>query len=349
MGPEGYHWRVCVEDKPAPGDTSTRKSFSWWDIQDENAVLPVKEASSSQLAKFFAPPREDSVSDTATKAAKGAFKSLGKALAGGNDANADTGPPVRVIAFKLLDLVKVHDDFTHKNHGRGGHIPQAHHHEAPRQQSRQAPRSAPAPRATGYQAPQQQPVRRQPPQQQHRQPARAPAPAPRQPTPQADLMGFGSGPTATPAGRPHVQHSHSMPTAGAVPGETRAEKLKRESEAKKARMQRVWDDVDQRWVEVDPNASKQSSAPIRPGAKKNVGITLDPMNAVNKSANVQAAVNARVNDMKQQQAKALQEVREREAKKKANDDEEDAARKRLEPKIKAWSEEHGKKKQLRAL
>ena len=36
-------------------------------------------------------------------------------------------------------------------------------------------------------------------------------------------------------------------------------------------------------------------------------------------------------------------------KKKQDEEDEDAVRKRLEPKIKQWSEEHGKKKQLRAL
>jgi len=85
-------------------------------------------------------------------------------------------------------------------------------------------------------------------------------------------------------------------------------------------------------------------------AKKAViGIKLDGSNAQGKSANVQAAVNKRVNDMKQSQAKALQEVRDREAKKKQNEAEEDVVRTNLGPQIKAWSEEHGKKKQLRAL
>jgi hypothetical protein len=83
--------------------------------------------------------------------------------------------------------------------------------------------------------------------------------------------------------------------------------------------------------------------------KKEVGISLDPANAAGKSLAVQRAVHARVNEMKQSQAKALQEVRERELKKKQDEAEEDAIRKQLEPKIKAWSEEHGKKKQLRAL
>ena len=53
--------------------------------------------------------------------------------------------------------------------------------------------------------------------------------------------------------------------------------------------------------------------------------------------------------MKESQAKAIQELKEREAKKKFDDETEDDVRKRLEPKIKAWSEEHGQKKQLRAL
>ena len=137
--------------------------------------------------------------------------------------------------------------------------------------------------------------------------------------------------------------------------ETRAEKLKREYEAKQSKANRVWDDVDQRWVEVDPKAANSSrgTASAPPGAnvakKKEVGISLDPANAVGKSHEVQAAVNKRVNDMRESQAKALQEVRDREEKKKLEEAEEDLVRKKLEPKIKAWSEEHGKKKQLRAL
>ena len=344
LGPDGYHWRVCVEDKPAPGDTSTSKSYSWWDIQDENAVLPVKEASSSKLNKFFSPRKEDSLEVQATKAAKGAFKSLGKALAGGaNEGGADNGPPVSVIAFKLLDLVKVHDDFTHKNHGRGGHIPQEHTPRQPRAPAR--PSSTPQSANSGYQAPPQQ--RRPPPQQQQARPAAQSAPRP-PPAPTADLMGFG---TPSQQARPAVHHSHSMPTSAPVPGETRAERLKREYAQKNASAERVWDDVDQRWVEKEPPSRSNSSvgSASRSGGAKTVGISIDPTNAVGKSRKVQEGVNARVNEMKQSQAKALQEVREREAKKKVEEAEEDEVRKRLEPKIKAWSEEHGQKKPLRAL
>ena len=123
LGPDGYHWRVCVEDKPAQGET-TATSFSWWDIQDENARLPIKQASQYQLSKFFMPKStgEASTADVATKAAKGAFKSLGKAMSqavsGTDDYGSSTGPPVSVVAFKLLDLVKIHDDFQ-KKHGVG--------------------------------------------------------------------------------------------------------------------------------------------------------------------------------------------------------------------------------------
>jgi hypothetical protein len=143
--------------------------------------------------------------------------------------------------------------------------------------------------------------------------------------------------------------------------ETRAERLKREYSNKKQTSNRVWDDVDQRWVEVDPKAvaaggtarATQSAPPgadaVNPNKKKEVGISLDPANAAGKSANVQAAVQSRVSEMKQSQAKAVNEIREREAQKKAGEAEEDLVRKKLEPKLKAWSEEHGKKKQLRAL
>jgi len=130
--------------------------------------------------------------------------------------------------------------------------------------------------------------------------------------------------------------------------ETRAQRLKREQEQRMKNANRVWDDVDQRWVEAKP----KTPAPGVPAAKpktKVVGVKLDGSSAVGKSASVQAGVNKRVNEMKEAQQKALKEVREREAKKKREEEEEDVVRKQLEPKIKAWAEEHGKKKQIRAL
>lgn len=359
LGPEGYHWRVCVEDKPAPGEHGTEKSsFSWWDIQDENAVLPVKSASQNQLRKFFAPPKDEGDSiDQAAKAAKGAFKQLGKAMTQAvTGSDAESGPPVSVVAFKLLDLVKMHDDFSHKNHGRGGHIPQPVQQQsraaparqaAPKQQARPRaspppparPHAASVPRAATTSSAQQSAPRRQA---------------------EASLMDFGPAPSST--GSRTLQHANSLPTMTSSrpatnPDETRAERLRREYAEKKQTSNRVWDDVDQRWVEVDPNVANGArptvSAPpggdMMENTKKEVGITLDPSSAVGKSASVQAAVNKRVNDMKESQAKALQEVREREERKKREEAEEDLVRAKLEPKIKAWSEEHGKKKQLRAL
>lgn len=323
LGPEGYHWRVCVEDKPAPGDhssSSSRKSYSWWDIQDENAVLPVKEASSYQLNKFFAPHEKDtSVSETATKAAKGAFKSLGKALAGTD--GVDHGPPVCVIAFKLLDLVKVHDDF----HGRGGRIPS---------QPTSTPRPAAPPRA-----PQSAPVPRQTPAVSRSAPPRQTPVAPRQgrappAAPAADLMGFHSPTASAPSSR-----SSSM---------SRPERLNHEMAKKHAQAKRVWDPVDERWVEVEKPKHHAASVP-RPGAQKLRGVSLDESSAFGKPQHVQDAVGKRVQEMRDAQNKAKEELRQRKEKEEADANAEDEVRKRLEPRIKEWSEEHGKKKQLRAL
>lgn len=298
----------------------------------------------SQAEAMFMPAKvstSSSSADSASKAAKGALKGLGKALAGAVEggSHTDHGPRVPVIAFKLLDLVKMHDDFALKHGGSNGHAPVA----APR-----APR-APKPRQQQQRAPAQH--QRTPAPQQRQRPAATPAqrPASQRRAPaarpaEASLMDFG-------APAPASHRSAPIPS-----NETRAEKLKREYAKKNSNANRVWDDVDQRWVEVDPKAGVKAgsqSAPPQSAAqtnkKKVVGIKLDASNAAGKAAHVQAAVHARVNDMRQSQAKAVAEVRERENKKKMNDAEEDEVRKRLEPKIKVWSEEHGKKKQLRAL
>ena len=360
LGPDGYHWRVCVEDKPAAGENPDgKKSFTWWDVQDENAPLPLKQATQSQLIKFFSPPKpESSTSDSVTKAAKGAFKGFSKAMSSavtGQD-GMDSGPPVSVVAFKLLDLVKMHDDFEGKNHGRGGHIP-----SPPQQRAQRHPAaSAPAPRTQQQQmrqsAPaathQQRPQAAQPPRRATQQPQRQQQPPPAK---EASLMDFGD--SSSQGSRPTLNHMGSSPASfndNVNPNETRAERLKREYAKKKSSSNRVWDDVDQRWVEAPSagagsRASSNASGFSSSNGKKNVGISLDPANAVGKSATVQAAVNKRVNDMRSSQAKALEEIREREEKKKAEEIEEDGVRRKLEPKIKAWSEEYGKKKQLRAL
>eukprot|EP00339_Tiarina_fusa_P013857 CAMPEP_0117020442 /NCGR_PEP_ID=MMETSP0472-20121206/15545_1 /TAXON_ID=693140 ORGANISM="Tiarina fusus, Strain LIS" /NCGR_SAMPLE_ID=MMETSP0472 /ASSEMBLY_ACC=CAM_ASM_000603 /LENGTH=439 /DNA_ID=CAMNT_0004725661 /DNA_START=229 /DNA_END=1548 /DNA_ORIENTATION=+ len=341
LGPEGYHWRVLVEEKAG---ASGEKGFSWWDIQDGNAKLPVKETSQNDLRKLLFPSKPSSASALdATKAAKGAFKMMGKmaSAVAGDDTAESHGPPVSVLMFKLLDLVKIHDDFNRK-HG-GAPVPAP---SAPRRPRAPAPRPAPQPRVQQPTRHQPPPQRAPPPQQRAQaQPARrAPPPAPRQ---EASLMDFGAPPAAPVTGNnPKVLH-HAMSSPAAInPNETRAERLKREQAKKQQNMEKVWDDVDQRWVVKEDKPPAAASGP--PKAKA-VGIKLDGSSAVGKSANVQAAVSKRVNEMKESQAKALQEVREREAKKKREEEEEDIVRKQLEPKIKQWSEEHGKKKQLRAL
>ena len=107
---------------------------------------------------------------------------------------------------------------------------------------------------------------------------------------------------------------------------------------------RVWDDIDKRWIKAEPKSSGRATP-----KKKEAAIKLDMSNAVGKSATVQKAMQDRVNDMNATRNKAVQEVKDRENLKKKREMEEDAIRVQLEPKIKAWSEEYGKKKQLQAL
>jgi ribosomal protein S13 len=369
-GADGFHWRVCIEDKPHPGGLDSL--FSWWDIQDENARLPVKEATMSHMEKMFMPDTfpTGASSDTSNKGAKGALKSFGKVLQsavevgthGGN--SADNGPRIPTIAFKLLDLGKMHHDFIMK-HGVSGTSGGISHVSAP---TPRAPRprpvqSTPAPRSAPQPVSQQRPppTRAPPPRTQSNPvvpqatPAR-PAATP-QYTPQRNgepsLMDFG----ATPTHGHGTLHRAATSPASLNPNETRVEKLKREYAKNDAKSNRVWDDIDQRWIEIDSKAGLKAGTTSAPpeaattntSNTKTVGITLDASNAIGKSANVQAAVHKRVNEMKESQAKAIQELKEREAKKKFDDETEDDVRKRLEPKIKAWSEEHGQKKQLRAL
>ena len=347
-----------MEDKPTPGG-SGEKTFSWWDIQDENARLPVKEAPQSEFVKLFAPHKPKTEYDVATKAAKGAFKSLGKAMNAVAGEVSDSGPPVPVIAFKLLDLMKMHDDFATKHGGKHGFSAPP----APTRSKARQPARAPAP-APPRQQPQQHaaPPRQQ---QQAARPQQQQQPPTRQPQQDASLLDFGAPAPATGGPRREMRHTTSSPAAfdqmharaPAPPAnETRAERLKREYTQKQSTTQRVWDDVDQRWVEVDPKISNSahgstaSSNNGRPKAKeRGLSMEASAAAAASKSASVQAAVSKRMSEMQQSQQKALGEIRKREEEKKKSDTEEDDVRKRLEPKIKAWSEEHGKKKQLRAL
>jgi hypothetical protein len=305
-----------VEDRP----DATEKTFSWWDIQDGNAKLPVKQASQYELRKLLFPTKSPvTTTESATKAAKGAFKMMNKMANAvvGDDSGESTGPPVAVLTFKLLDLVKIGDDLI------GKPTPAPRPTRAVKSTPRAKALAAARPRPAAARAPQPRPAGRSAPKQQ-----------------EASLLDFGGSP-AKPTSR----------KTAAPANETRAQRLKREQEQRMKTQNRVWDDIDQRWVEAKPTAAAArgpAAAATKPKAKV-VGVKLDGSSAVGKSANVQAAVNKRVNDMRESQQKALKEVREREAKKKREEDEEDVVRRQLEPKIKAWSEEHGKKKQIRAL
>lgn len=348
LGPEGYHYRVMMEDK-----TGTDRSFSWWDIQDGNAKLPVKETSQYELRKLLFPSSKSSSgssaisSETATKAAKGAFKMMGKAMASaiGDEGGVENhGPPVSVIVVKMLDLVKIHNEHDQKHGGGGGHAPSTPKQQRPRRVAPPQKSRHPAPTPARTNANSRPTPSRPQPTARRAQPA-APAGG------GGNLMDFGDAPSS---GRV-LHHSSSMPN-NIDRNETRAQRLKRQNEQKLKTSNRVWDDIDKRWVEVDSKKSNSNAgAAGRPGAapnmpkKKAVAVKLDMSNAAGKSAQVQRAMQDRVNEMNATRQKAVQEVKEREALKKKREDEEDAIRVQLEPKIKAWAEEYGKKKQLQAL
>jgi len=350
-GASGYHWRVRVDDKVA--NPKAAPKYSWWDIQDENARLPVKEVSFTELNHILSPPKRSSISnDSASKGGSSMSRSLGKALkgvaatveGGASTAHHVNFPRVPIIMFKLLNFTKIYDQHS----GSDASMP------VPRV------RPAPVPRRTPAPAPAPAPVRQTPQRRAAAPAARAQAPAARHPVPQrqvqeGSLMDF-EAPAHTPQPSNTIRHSHSSPPA--VSTETRAQKLKREYEQKKKTDNRVWDDIDQRWVTVDPTkgaAANQSTASAPPGGNvassktKIKAVSLDNVNTAGKSANVANAVQNRVNEMKASQGKALKEMRDREAAKVKGEAEEDLVRQKLEPKIKAWSEEHGTKKQLRAL
>jgi hypothetical protein len=403
----GYHWRVRIDDRPSSdhsgggggsGDNSGGKTkYSWWDIQDENARLPIKEATPKELKKMFGPPKIETSGDVTqevTKAAKGAMKFMGKLAGSASTSHHQSGgghhhgsgggyeydddgmeddygqqqqQRTAVICFKVLDLNQVRRDCGGGSVGGGGGggvrraIPSSRRTAPPRNQQT-APSSAGAPRVPNNQ-----------------RTTNNSSAAPRTSAPTGNLMDFGSsstGSSSTHQQQRNIHHANSMPasttsssstaTGKAHPNETRAEKLKREYAKKQAQSNRVWDDVDQRWVEgpvkngevkattATASASVRAttttaSASVATVTKSVKGISLSTTNAVGKSATVQAAVHARVTEMETNKQKAITELRNREAAKANADAEEDLVRQRLDPKLKAWSEEHGKKKQLRAL
>jgi hypothetical protein len=171
-------------------------------------------------------------------------------------------------------------------------------------------------------------------------------------------MDFGAAPQRNPKVLHHAMSSPLPTMAGAKkptgPPLSRVEQLKQERIAREHKMahKRVWDPIDERWIEVEPGTAppghKMAGMEAAPKAKV-VGIKLDGSSAIGKSAYVAQEVGKRVADMEAEQTKKVNELREREAKKKSDEEQEDIIRRQLDPKIKEWAEEHGKKKQLRAL
>uniref|UniRef100_A0A7S2P3P3 J domain-containing protein n=1 Tax=Leptocylindrus danicus TaxID=163516 RepID=A0A7S2P3P3_9STRA len=374
LSPTGFHWRVRMEDQASQSQhkrnvSTTSPNYSWWDVQDENAKLPVRDMTMGELEALYNGNKKSSnnsnsnqgdAGSMAAGAAKSAFKGLTKAInnatnvsnSNENHSNANNPfaqVPVRVVVLKLLDLARIGEACTYRSND---HRPPAA--PLPRRNNYNAASTTTPPSSNHHSG------RTPPPQTAAAQPKSASTGARR--VQEANLMDFGNSPTPPSARKTASNYPPKTPQ----PQLSRAEKLKREYAQNAAKQNRVWDDVDQRWV-VQPigtsqnksnsnrSASASTSSSRAPTNKNsntvNVGISLESsaVNVSGKSASVQAAVHARVNDMKKAQNAALQELRERERKAKAEEDAEDEVRRRLEPRIKAWSEEHGKKKQLRAL
>jgi len=368
-GASGYHWRVRVDDKVS--NPKARPKYSWWDIQDDAARLPVKEVGIIELQNMLSTTSAPKAKvEDSSPSTKNMVRQLGKAMnkvaatvEGTSSTQYDNGPRVPIVMFKLVDVVKLQDSYGYGGHE---HVPVSSSSNrrnvnvstpAAPVQNQTPQRRATPPTASNAQTHQHQP-RRQP------SPGH-PAPSSSNNTAaEGSLMDFGPGPS-----KPSLSHSApaSFGASNGAPSpaanETRAQKLKREYAKKNKSDNRVWDEVDQRWVTVEAKNGepvKRGTTSAPPGSsstnnataslsKKIQGISLDEMNTAGKSVEVAAAVQSRVNEMRESQKKAVTEIREREEAKKTAEAEEDLVRQQLEPKIKAWSEEHGKKKQLRAL
>lgn len=370
-GAHGYHWRVRVEDKVSSTSVKASPKYSWWDIQDDNARLPIQLVGFSDLQRLLSNDTSESsmLPSSSSSSSNGMVGKLNKAMnkvaasvENATTSSFDNGPKVPILMFKLLDLGKIHNEYN-ITQPSSSYVPKrrAAAPSANRQPQQQVRQSMPSnrvgsqSRTTTGRGQTTQPVVKQS-QQNHR-------------VPEGSLMDFGSGTSSS----HHSNHS-APPSIGitfppnapqpqpVVSNETRAEKLKREYKQKQQNENRIWDEVDQRWVTVDTKngATVKTGTTSAPPTSSNnnaggsqtakiVGISLDNVDTTGKSATAKAAIEARVGEMRANQEKALSEIREREEAKKMKDAEEDVARQKLEPKIKAWSEEHGKKKQLRAL
>jgi len=173
-----------------------------------------------------------------------------------------------------------------------------------------------------------------------------------------DLLNF-DGPTGASSGSaaPGAQQAKRPPTLPlrAAPQreapKTKAELTKERYAKLQSTQKRVWDEVEQRWrVDGESDSITGRNVDYKPGAPKAPGIRLDtPIDTTGKDPSVVAAMQERRADMKEAQAKAKQEIRDRETKKKQEEEAEAQLRQRLDPRLKEWSEEYGKKKNIRAL
>ena len=120
-----------------------RRSYSWWDVQDENAKLPVRDMSYAELESLLHRSNNQfnsssssgthktaptlSAADAAASSAKSALKGLTKAInsattnssnsnGNSNSKNPFSQVPVRVVVLKLLDLARLGEHCTYKVH-----------------------------------------------------------------------------------------------------------------------------------------------------------------------------------------------------------------------------------------
>lgn len=422
-GPDGFHWRVRVDDNK---QQKSGHYFTWWDVIDENSKLPIKEnVPLSELEQMFAHSHHHNHAAAATTSTTRVSSGVGSGMVAGavrkafqnvastvedvvnssSSVDVDLNEPrVSVIAFKLLDLIKLQNEYNkpvsstpnvkntgstsfsapfHRTPSNAAPLPTAQQQRRPTDVrvstttttttnvsavrkpqpslSQSMPPSAGKPRVATSPAPRAASAMQKPaaPSRSVVPPVRSAATAART---EELLMDFGATTTNT-----SVHHrsfsattttSNNTASKSFTTSETKEEKLKREYAEKAQQQNRVWDEVDKRWVVVDTTSDKEkvgvsvhsSTTSTHVSTVKIKGISLDDTsNAVGKSARVQSAVHQRVTEMKMAQEKAKDELKQRQEMAASLEQEEDVVRIKLDPKIKHWSEEHGQKKQLAAL
>jgi len=108
--------------------SATCAQYSWRDVTDENAALPVREATANELESWIgnthAWESNTDASEILINVASGAICTLGKALqriSGTSTANNDalsSQARVPVIVFKLLDLVEISNSLCRRQRNR---------------------------------------------------------------------------------------------------------------------------------------------------------------------------------------------------------------------------------------